>query len=148
MLLHTFSMAPFFGILCFISPNSCSQQISVRSTTLLLFARRLQTGEPAGITREEMTVVASESRVIINTGQMHEIAFTASGLTCRKCPIYLVQQFLGYVCLFKPFILSCPVQDSMCRERERERECDVITESACPFSHKQMHGKILSINLQ
>jgi hypothetical protein len=57
--------------------------------------RRLQTGKPAGTTREEMTVVASESRVIINTGQMHEIAFTASALTCRKCPIYLVQQILG-----------------------------------------------------
>jgi hypothetical protein len=108
-----FSIAPFYVIFCFINPNSFSQQISVRSTTLLLFARRLQTGEPAGITTEEMTVVASESRVIINTGQMHEIAFTASGLTYRKCPIYLVQQILGYVCLFKPFILSCPVQDSM-----------------------------------
>jgi hypothetical protein len=106
-------------MLCFINPSSCSQQIGVRSTTLLLFARRLQTGEPAGITREEMTVVASESRVIINTGQMHEIAFTASGLTCRKCPIYLVQQILGYGCLFQSFILSCPVQDSMFRERER-----------------------------
>jgi hypothetical protein len=109
-------------MLCFINPSSRSQQIGVRSTTLLQFARRLQTGEHAGITREEMTVVASESRVIINTGQMHEIAFTASGLTCRKRPIYLVQQILGYVCLFQPFILSCPVQDSMFRERERERE--------------------------
>jgi hypothetical protein len=92
-----------------------------------------------------MTVVASESSVIINTGQMHEIAFTVSGLTCKKCPIYLVQQILGYVCLIKPFILSCPVQDSIF---EGERECYAITETACPFAQEQMHGIILWMNLQ
>jgi hypothetical protein len=123
LLLHTFSIAPFFVILCFINPNSCSQQISVRSTTLLLFARGLQTGEPAGITREEMTVVASESRVIINTGQMHEIASLHLRLPAENAQSILFNRSWGmYVCSSPSFFLVLFKIQCFERERERERE--------------------------